>query len=343
VNAFKNRLYFLEADSQDFWYADPAAITGTVTKFPLSRVGQFGGNLIAMGTWTHDGGDGVDDYAVFIMSSGDVVVYSGSDPSDATDFLLVGVYHIGVPLGVRGVVKVGGDLLVMTTQDYVSLSSVLSTGQLGNASKLSGAVIDAANAGASLYGWSATIHNKGQMIVFNVPNANGTYHQHVINTITNAPCRFTGIDARCWGVFDDELYFGSTDGAVYKLGGQTDAGNAIEADGRQAWFNLDDRSARITAARPVLSTVGSLAFNFGIGQDYQDALTPPPVAVGVTTSPWDTSAWDVTPWVAEEQIDIGWDVAVAYGESFSPRIRISSSLEAAWLRTDYRAEKGVNF
>lgn len=339
VNAYKNRLYMWEEDSQDFWYAAPAAITGSLTKFPLSRVGQFGGNLIAMGTWTHDGGDGADDYAVFIMSSGDVIVYSGSDPGDATDFLLVGVYHIGVPLGIRGVVKVGGDLMIMTTEDYVSLSAVLRTGQLGTASKLSGAVITA-SANASLFGWQALVHRKGQKILFNVPTASNQYQQHVINAITGAPTRFVDIPARCWAVCADDLYFGSTDGAVYKISGNEDNGAAIQCDGRQAWSAIYNQNTRITAARPVLETEGPITYEFAIGADFQTARAPAAVEVSVSTTPWG-SPWG-SPWGAENVVSIGWNIASALGQNFSPRLRVNSKHSVSWLRTDYRAERGTN-
>lgn len=342
VNVFKSRLYFWEDNSQDFWYGAAAGVTGTLTKFPLSLVGQFGGNLIAMGTWTHDGGAGVDDHAVFIMSSGDVVVYSGSDPGDAADWALVGIYKIGVPLGIRGVVKVGGDLLVMTTDDYVSLSQVLTTGQLGDSSKLSGAII-AASSNSALFGWQAVIDRKKELIVFNVPTSSTEFDQHVVNTLTGAPSRLKDIPSRCWASFNGDLYFGSTDGAVYKITGDDDAGAAIIADGRAAWNSFETPTRkRVSAARPVLSSAGGVSYEFGVGSDYVDAATPAPVAVTTTTSPWDTSPWDTSSWGSEYVVGVGWVVASGNGQSISPRLRISTKQAVSWLRTDYRIERGIN-
>ncbi|MBL4680859.1 MAG: hypothetical protein JKY88_09070 [Pseudomonadales bacterium] len=342
LNVFKTRLYFWEEDSQDFWYAAPAGVTGTLTKFPLSRVGNFGGNLITMGTWTHDGGSGVDDHAVFIMSSGDVIVYQGSDPGDAADWSLVGVYRIGVPLGVRGVAKVGGDLMIMTTDDYVSLSQVLVTGQLGSASKLSGAVV-AASDNSSLFGWQVIIDRKKELLLFNVPVSATEFDQHVINVLTGAAGRLKDIPARCWTSFNGDLYFGSTDGAIYKMTGSTDAGASVNADGRASWtsFGTPTRK-RVTAARPILSSTGLVDYAFGIGSDFADALTPAPATVTPVSSPWDISPWDTSPWSAEFVVGVGWIVASANGQTISPRLKISTKEPVSWLRTDYRIESGTN-
>ena len=338
VNVFKSRLYFFEKDSQDFWYGAAAGVTGALTKFPLSMVASFGGNLIAMGTWTHDGGDGVDDHAVFVMSSGDVIVYQGSDPGSAADWALVGVYHIATPLGIRGVAKIGGDLILMTTEDYVTLSSVLNTGQIGSASKLSGAVKAAAD-NSALFGWQVVIDQRKELMIFNVPTISG-YDQHVTSTLTGASSRLKDIPSRCWAVFNGDLYFGSTDGAVYKVTGNSDAGTAILADSVGAWVSEMSRY-RVTAARPVLAANGGLGYSFAIGSDYTPpSTTAPATASGAVSTPW-PSPWP-SPWSSEDTVSVGWIVASANGQAIAPRLQVSSTKAVEWLRTDYRVESGIN-
>lgn len=345
VNVFKSRLYFWEDDSQDFWYAGPAAITGTLTKFPLSRVGQFGGNLVAMGTWTFDGGAGPDDYAVFIMSSGDVIVYQGSDPGSFADWALVGVYNIGEPLGIRGVVKTGGDLLIMTHNDYVSMGAVLKTGQLGDASKLSGAVQEA-SANASLFGWQAITHrkgNKGGFILFNVPGVSNKYDQHVINAATGAACRFRDIPARCWGVYNSGLYFGSTNGKIYQFDtAWKDDGAAIPADGRSAWSSYGTPTRnRVTAIRPVIESQGEISYSVGLGFDFNASPLPAPSQTALSLSLWDVALWDVALWSPELSTSLKWKAAKGSGQSISTRVKIEGEQEISWVRTDYRLEQGT--
>jgi len=106
INIYKNRLYAWNSNEPYVWYGDVNAIQGTFTKFDLSRVAPQGGNLTAMVNWNLDGSTSVSTYAMFLMSSGDVLLYQGSDP--ATDFQLVGTYKIGRPIAIRGALKIAG-------------------------------------------------------------------------------------------------------------------------------------------------------------------------------------------------------------------------------------------
>ena len=336
----RSRVYLIEKDSQSFWYSGVNSIAGALTEFDLSRVGKFGGNLVAQGSWTHDGGSGADDFKVFIMSSGEVVVYSGGDPG--SDFTLVGVYRIGVPINHRSVLKVGGDMLITTTSDYVSLSEVLRTGQIGNASKLSGAVIENSSR-ASNFGWQLILHQKNEMILSNVPQADGSFDQHGINTLTGAATRFKDLPARTWAVFNNDLYFGDGSGQVCKYTGNDDNGSAIQADAEQAWNDFGNpQTKRCTALRPVFETAGTISYEIANGYDYERALTPSPSTTTSTGSPWDTSPWDTSPWSAENVVDTHWRLSRGAGQNISTRVRINSKKAVSWLRTDYRLEQGRN-
>jgi len=342
IQAHKHRLYMWDTDTQDFWYGGVDGITGTMTKFPLSRVTQLGGNLIAMVSWTLDNGAGIDDLAAFVMSSGQVVVYSGSDPGDASDWSLVGVFNIGEPMHKRGFLQAAGDAVITTTNDYVSMAEVLRDGQIGTASKLTGAVMDAST-NRALNGWQSVLWKKGHMMLFNVPSSDGTYDQHAINTVTGAATRFKGIPARCWAVFDTDLYFGAGNGKIYQYSGADDDGANIDADGQQAWNDFGSaQTKRLCAHRPILETQGNISYEIGTGFDFRRALTPaatPTVGVGAT---WDVAEWDVDAWSAENQVDVNWRIAAGFGQNLSTRLRVSAQQEVSWLRTDYRLERGSN-
>lgn len=343
VNVFKSRLFFWEKDSQDFWYAGVNYITGALIKFPLSRVGTTGGNLVTMQTWTLDGGSGPDDYAVFFMSTGEVIVYQGTDPGNALDWRLVGRYMIGQPINIRGIIKLGADIAVATTQDYVFFSRVFQTGQIGEASKLSGIVTTEAAATGTSFGWQAILWSRGNMVIFNVPKANGEFHQHVINTVTRAATRFVDIQSRCWGIYDKDCYFGSTDGKVYKFDTDTlsDNGVAIVTDGRQAWndFGSYDRKF-LRGIKVYIESQGVINFEFGVGFDFNDALTAVATSTSQSQSMWDVALWDVALWAAELVVDTTWRVAGGQGYILSPRIRVSALQRISWVRTDYRLETG---
>lgn len=341
ANVFKNRIFTWADNSQDFWYGGVNAVTGPLTNFPLSRVSKQGGNLIAMANWTYDGGDGSDDIAAFIMSTGEVIVYQGSDPGSSTDWALVGIYQIGIPLGRRAVIKVAGDILVCTKDDYVSMSQVLKSGQMGNASKISGAVQDASSVVSDL--WQAVLHRNGNLILVNVPTSQGDFQQHVMNASTGAWCRYVDIPARAWTTYNGQLLFGSTDGKIYKMTGNDDNGSAIQGDVKQAWdaFGTPNRK-RVSAIRPVFSSEGTISYNIGLGFDFEDVSTPNPTSTSASGPLWDVAIWDVAEWAVEQQIDVGWRVAGGTGENVSPRIKVAGMQAISWLRTDYRIETGIN-
>lgn len=342
-NVFKNRIFVWEENSQSFWYAPVNAVTGALTEFPLSRVAQFGGNLIAMGTWTHDGGSGPDDYAVFIMSSGDVVVYAGTDPGDADAWALVGIYRIGQPVDVRGIVKSTGDLLILTTEDAVNLSEVLRTGQMGQASKLSGAINEAVTTYASSFGWQAVLFNKGNIILYNIPQSSNSFHQYAVNTLTGAACRFKGMDARCWAVYNNSLYFGGTDGLIYQFTGTSDDGEAIDVDGMTAWSQMGiPYTKMLNSIRAVMTSSGALTYGISVGYDFTEPDVPSQVVSELSGSPWNISPWNTSPWSASVRVQAEWQAGSGYGQSLMTRLRLNVAKSVSWLRTDYRLEVGRN-
>jgi hypothetical protein len=302
-----------------------------------------------MGTWTRDGGDGVDDLACFFMSSGEVIIYQGSNPGDAADWALVGVFRIGPPLGVRSVVKVGPDLIVMTKDGYFPLSKIINIGRGSTkgaiSDQINGAVIDAARAYSSNYGWQSVLYPKGNQLLFNVPVSEGvTYHQHVFNTLTGAPCKFTGMNARCWGVYNDELYFGG-DGEVFKAdNGTSDDGELIDADCLPAYTYLGSRAKikQVTASQPVMSSEGAFPVALTLAVDFKSNAPEYISAVySVTGAEWDVALWDSADWTGGTVIMNDWYSTGGIGMNFALRLRVrTKSRPVHWYSTNYMFKTG---
>lgn len=346
INVFKNRSYFWATNTQDFWYSAANALGGACTKFPLGRVAGTGGNLIAMGTWTRDGGAGPDDFAVFLLSSGDVVIYAGTNPGDAAAWQLVGIYKIGAPLGVRGLVKIGADLLVITVDGYHPLSKILADERVNDKNALSDkirkAVLAATREYSANFGWQAIHYPLGNMAIFNVPLSSSIFNQHVVNTQTGAWCKFTGMNARTWGMFNDRLYFGGS-GVIYKAdNGTADNSAAINASAQTAWTYLGSREKqkKFVNMRPLLRTNGATVFNVGIGVDFGKIMVSPTESQGATVvTPWG-SPWG-SPWSGEDIIAPDWLGADGIGHNVSARIDVVTALRSvSWYSTQYRYELG---
>lgn len=351
VHIHKSRSYFWDTATQDFWYSSTNALGGALTKFPLGRVSGTGGNLTAMVTWSTDSGSGLDDFAVFLLSSGDVLMYSGSDPGDANDWALVARYRIGAPVGQRAIAPINGDVALVTRDGYVSLSSALLGRQTPAISdKISGAAITAVSAYAGYFGWQITNYPQGNKLIVNVPTLTG-FEQHVMNTRTRAWCRYTGINARCWTLFNDEIYIGTDEGVYLAETGASDDGTAIAADGLPAWnyFSTKSRKKHVVGVQPIFATNGT-TLSYGIAMRSDFAVVLAPVLAYSATEPlaptWDVATWDAAYWDAYagggEIIFDQWRGASALGMAVAARVKVQATTgqTVKWLATNYMVNSG---
>ena len=342
VNVHKNRVYAWEDDSQSFWYGATNAIGGAFTEFNLSRIAPSGGNLTAMATWNLDGGDGVDDYALFLMSSGDAILYQGSDPGDATNWSLVGTYRIGSPITTRGIKKVGADVAIITNQDFILFSEVFKSGKLAtNSTALSGAAIEAVNNYSSNYGWEVATYPKasiGGWLIFNVPVAtNTTYVQYIINTITGAATKFSGMNARTWGLYNDSLYFGELGKVMKADDGLNDNGNFIVCDAQASYSDLGSPQEKVVNEfRNIIKTDGNVSINTVVSFDYGQSTVSQNTSSTSLGTQWDVAQWDSFQWAPENQTRN--ELVISSGEGVALGMRIKVSLNGQqlfWYRTDY--------
>lgn len=354
IHIFKGRSYFWDDRTQDFWYSATNALGGVCTKFPLGRVNNTGGNLLAMATWSRDAGNGLTDLAVFILSSGDILIYSGDDPGTAASWSLVGVYNIAPPVSKRGVEKIGADLIIATKAGYVSLASVFQSGRFNEesssiSSKIRQAVLDAMNSFSALFGWQMLLYPRGNYALVNVPTSTTAFDQHVINVETKAWCRFTGQAAQCWGLFNDSLYYGTASGTVVKADtGTSDVGIAIACSGQTAWNFLESsQNKQVTALRFGLKREAStLGYTCGIAFDYKQLLTTINQSVsdsaGATWLTWETNPWDTQPWGSTLYVTNQWCSASGMGYAVSASIQVSLSTQRVeWLSTSYLVKPGA--
>jgi hypothetical protein len=334
---YQNRLYFWTANSTGFWYAPLNSITGALTFYDLSAFSPNGGNMTVMTNFTHDGSNGVNDFAVFMLSSGDALVYFGDDPGLASAWQLVGRFRLAPPVNPRAMTTYGGDSFATTFDDHVPLHTVLVAlmqGQMPPRSKVSTAVSEAVSDGHHLDGWQAIYYPHGRYLLFNIPQ------------LPDKPwCRFLGMTAYNWTVYDNDLYFGGANGVIYKADtGVLDNLGPVTATVQQAWNRMESPNRkRVAAVRPVIQTSGALTYNFTIGFDYQTLNIDVPSVTTSYGSAWDTSPWDISPWSAESSVDVQWRIGGGSGTSVGWGMSLSCTAPVSWLRTDFRVESGNAF
>lgn len=341
INLHQRRLFFGEKNSLSFWYLDVNSKSGAATEFSLAGVARLGGYLMAMGTWTRDAGDGADDVAVFLTSEGEAIIYQGTDPSSETTWGLVGVFRVGSPIGRRCFTKAGGDLIFITQDGFVSANRTIASGRPAISEQINSALNKAVRSNGANFGWQPIIYPSGNMLIFNVPQGGTMAHQYVFNTITNAPCRFTGLNARCWGMLNDELYFGGMDGTVYKFDTtNADAGSNIVGDALQAfsYFGTPGRIKAFKLAEAVFLSTGPPSYGIGLNYDFkQNALQESDIAGGDTTgfAVWDTAKWDEANWGGDGQLFRSWRGVTGHGTSAGIRLRTDTKTSRpSWMATN---------
>jgi len=349
VNVFKKRLWFVEKETLKVWYLPVDSIGGAASAFDFRSVAKRGGYLMAMGTWTIDAGEGVDDHAVFITSEGEFIVYKGNDPSSADDWFLVGVWQLGAPIGRRCFRKFGGDLLVITRDGLLPMSKALisdrTNPRVALTDKIQGAMNTAAVSYGDSFGWDVTFFAEGTMVVMNVPVSLGSQEQYVMNSITGAWCKFTGWDANCFEIFDGDLYFGGN-GVVCKAWNTlADNGTNIDATAKQAFSYLGTRGRlkRFTMMRTILLTNGSPSILSSLNIDFNDSGSTATISFSPTSyGVWDTSVWDTGLWGGGLDVQKPWQSVTGIGYCAAPRLQAASNgIEVSWVSTDIVFEVGA--
>jgi hypothetical protein len=350
VHAHMNRLWFIEKNTANVWYGPTAAITGTLSKWALQPLLKSGGKLIAIGSWSRDGGNGPDDYIVFVSSKGEVIVYAGTDPSSSTTSALVGVYRLGEPIGRRCMIKAGADLAILTSQGLVPLSQVTGLNISGQTqtsitNKISAAFRDAYLAVGTSFGWQVIEYPKRNIAIVNVPIAERvTAHQYVINTLTGAWSRFTGINAGCWGMLGDDIHWGGFDGKTYVFdSGFLDASSRSIVVTYQSSYT-DFGSPRIKhfkGARPTFFGPASFTPHVYLRTDY-DTSTIDMATIGAIESgtAWDEGDWDTSSWAEDTVPSRGWQTVAGMGVTGSVAYAVSAQSELVFNGVDVMLEAG---
>lgn len=351
VNLFKNRLYFCQNNSLSFWYLDVQAISGVATQFQLGSFYRNGGYLQAMGTWTLDAGYGVDDFAVYVTSMGEIVVYQGFDPSDPNNWAMKGLWQMGQTFARKCFFKWAGDLLLLTQDGLVPLTAALQSDRLDPRINLTDKIFYAVSLAASNYsqnfGWQINYLAAENMLLLSIPTNTGM-EQYVMNTINKSWARFTGINAYCYVISGDQsLHFGGDGFVGNYFTGYSDNGNNIVANAQQAYNYFDSRGQlkRFTLVRPTFQTDNGLPTVLcGISTDFdtvpltnQLAFNPASINVGI----WDSGKWDQNTWGGGFVTTKYWQGVTGTGFASSINLNVASQgIDFHWASVDYVMERG---
>lgn len=344
VTVSRNRLWFCQRDSADVWYGGISSITGGLTKFQLSQL-TGGGHCVAVMPWSvEDAGDGADDYTVFLMSTGEVVVYSG-DP--AATFSLIGKYQMPRPIGFRCWAHLSGEPIIITEAGLIPLkSAVRGVAFQDVALGLFGEVGPSLAADARTYG-----NNNGWQIAFvdglfyiNVPTTSGTSKQWVLNTQIGAWSYYSGLPALSIVEYNGELYLGHPkNGGVYRHSSNVDDGATIICRARTGFVAATNGNIyNATAVLHYLEAIGAVTGRFALDFDFNEkplSSTARVISDSTSTTPWG-ALWG-SPWSSTRKTQTKRFSAHGAGQFVAVALELSgSATEVKWQSSQILGTQG---
>jgi len=319
VAVWGSRVWLVERDTSRAYYLDVNSIYGTATSFDFGSKMQKGGPLVGLWSWSYDGGSGLDALLVAISTAGDVVIYRGSDPTDALTFGLKGSWFAGgVPKGRRIATDTGGDLFVASVLGLLPLSRLVVGGEeLNQGEYATSKIAPVFSRLTSLYagnkGWGIYVHPTDNVLLVTVPVAEGEASEQLAMSLTTKGWfPYADLPIVSAAVWSRELYFGTSDGRVcrnvggvddVKLDDSTDF-DPIDWSLLTAFQNLGNgANKQIVMVRPVLlSETPDANVRAEARYDYaQTELADSAEVGGGGDGTWDGSAWDSSTWAPDYQ------------------------------------------
>jgi hypothetical protein len=340
VCKYRSRLFFIEKNSMNAWYLGLNAIGGVLAQIPLSGAATMGGKLLFCATWSIDAGDGIDDKIVFGTDLGELIIFTGGDPSVATDWRQEGRYDTSPPLGQNATIKVGGDLLIATVDGIIPTSAAITKSkeelELAAITRNIKPMWDVEVANKRAWPWTMNYwHDYGAIFVTTPGGASGEERCLLVNAATGAWARYTAWDATCFINLGPDMFFGTQRGKVMqadRTGKDNGAPYVCTLVGGWEMFQAPAQTITWYQARAAyLAGVGQV-FNVQLScaVDYVATIPPPPLATadpGLTAGwdigLWDTALWDAAVAVVPNAFSTGWVSIGVTGYSHAPIVQLT--------------------
>jgi hypothetical protein len=339
VCKYRGRFFFIEGGTMNAWYLPLNAHQGQLNMIPLAGSTTKGGKLLFCASWSIDAGDGIDDKIVFATDLGELLIFTGSDPSNAANWRQEGRYQIPKPMGMNAHIQLGGDLLIATVDGIIPISSAITK----DAEQLNLASITANI--RSMWRSEATIKNVmpwtmmrwdeyGGMFCAWPGGIAGRRFCGVVNTATLAWGRFTW-DATCFMKLRDAMFFGTQDGIIMQADRSGyDDGKPYVCTMVGSWgiFGQQAQSKTWSQARVSFTAREGEPFvpQITACTDYVINLPTPPHA-GIDPGPldvwdqglWNTMKWDAPALPSPTVRNTGWVSIGATGFTHAPVIQVT--------------------
>ncbi len=345
VCKYRNRLFFVEANSMNAWYLGIDAIGGALSLIPLSGAASKGGKLLFCASWSIDAGDGIDDKIVFCTDLGELLIFTGSNPADPANWRQEGRYDMSPPLGMNAHKQIGGDLLIATVDGILPTSGAItkSREELELAALTRPIkpmwrteVLDKRDQHWTMCKWD----EYGGMLVTLPGGVPGKYRCLAVNLATTAWTRFTGWDVMCFARMRGDMFFGTQTGKIMqadRTGYDNGAPYVATLVGGWEVFQSPSQTVTWRQARASFRARAGEPFQpqLSATTDYVIVLPAPPLAgpdPGLLDlwdqGLWGTAVWDAATPPAPVVRNTGWVSIGVTGFSHAPIVQVTVAQQA---------------
>jgi len=357
--AWENRLWFVEGKTAKAWFLPVKTLAGKASMFDFGSMFTRGGELSIGASWTVDGGGdggGMADSLVLISSEGDVLIYGGEDPTDATKFHINGRWFVGrVPVGRRYITRFGANMAVLSERGLLLMSEVLrgdgDDPQKAAASRINQILQPIIRSSMTSRFWELKVLPDVNALVINVPTT-ATANDYIwafdltafgASQMVNFP--FTNIE-----VYQGRSYACDELGNVWQLWSGDSDGSIGTADGadlqgfvQTAFVPLNEaiKWKRFIMGRCGFRASSAPAVTLRLNSDW--SFDPPgltPVYTVESQSLWDAAVWDVGVWGGNLRTYKAWTGISGMGHYASMTVSFKAPPGAIFTDWDCVVESG---
>lgn len=366
VCVWKRRLMFTLRASSQVWFLPVGVVGGAAALFDFGPQLINGGAVVGLTNWTQDDGAGIDDRLVILGTSGDLVIYAGTDPSVATDFQNVGVWYIGQPpVGRRSMTTSGGNVYILTQFGVIPVNQIVQGGLdniltsntqlLAQLRKLQSLLNTDFQTLLNTDGWELLALPGLALLHIARPSVSlGENIQYAFQQHQTAWSRLLDVPGKTYSRRLNEVYAGTADGRVLRVfSGSVDG---LKLDGTGA----TQINARVTPAfnylgAPTLQKQALMirlnfiaqavpSWSMLMNVDFSvTTLSATPAATTSVGSLWDASFWDVDKWAGGAAAYGEWRSVEGLGYALAPSIFVSSNAPTTLASIEYMVKPGGPF
>ncbi|MFE3836923.1 hypothetical protein [Pseudogemmobacter sonorensis] len=261
----------------DVYYGDVGAITGELKRFPMSRLGNIKGSIVAMLSLTLDGANNVNDALAVFTSTGQIIIYEGLDPGDATGWSLSARVEAACPVSPRAFAQIGSDVWMLTPHGVVSVRQSISTSVMALVSDISipiaNLVRDWIEEGG--YSWTMAVNDDGSCIVISGSNSTTLQARQLIYWTKSRSWSTASWPVRDLHNLGGRLEGTGLDGRLARFS-RENPDQPVTARWESSWFSAGGPSRTVRFVKPTIRASAPLDVTIRVLSDFND--TPADIA-----------------------------------------------------------------